>query len=105
MIEHKFDNEQMKKFLEDPIYKNNNIKEEIIEEVKKSLEEEGLYHNSFSENKEYENLEEYNYINSRKNSESSNERKNGEYFMEEFQKNMINDINYHDIKYDEEEVN
>ena len=106
MIEHKFNNEQMKKFLQDPIYKNkNNIKEEIIDEVKKSLKEEGLYHNSFSENQESENLEEYNYINSRKNSESSNERKNGEYFLEEFQKNIINDINYHDIKYGEEEVN
>ena len=97
MIEHKFDNEQMKKFLEDPIYKNNNNKEEIIEEVKKSLKQEGLYHYSSSENKENENLEEYKYINSIRNIVNSKEGKNSEYFFEEFQKKLINDINYHDI--------
>ena len=100
MIEHKFDNEQMIKFLEDPIYKNNNsIKKEIIDEVKKSLKQERLYHYPFSENKQYENLEEY--INSRKNSYNSNERKNAEYLFEQFQKKIINDKS-HDIKYIEE---
>ena len=105
MIEHKYNNEQVKKFLEDPIHKSNIIKEEIIQEVKKSLEKEGLYHNSFSENKDdIMNIEECNH-GSRKNSDSSNERKNGEFFLEEFQKNMINEINYHDIKLGDEEVN
>ena len=105
MIEHKYNNEQVKKFLEDPIHKSNIIKEEIIQEVKKSLEKEGLYHNSYSENKDdIMNIEECNH-GSRKNSDSSNERKNGEYFLEEFQKNMINEINYHDIKLGDEEVN
>ena len=101
MIEPKFNKEQLKKYLEDPINKNNNnIKEEIIEEIKKSLEDEGLYHNTLSENQECLNEELYN---SRKNSDSS--RKSGQYFMEEFHKNMINEINILDIKVGAEESN
>ena len=37
MLEHKFDKEKLNKYLEDPINKNNDIKDEIIEEVKKNL--------------------------------------------------------------------
>ena len=92
MLEHKFNNEQLKKYLEDYFQKNIDIKEEIIEEVKKSLEDEGLYQSNSCEIQKLETNEEYS--NSRKISESSNERKNDEYFLEEFHKNLINEINY-----------
>ena len=102
MLEHKFNNEQLKKYLEDSFQKNIDIKEEIIEEVKKSLEDEGLYQSNSSEIQKLETNEEYS--NSRKISESSNERKNDEYCLEEFHKNLINEINYCE-KIGSEEIN
>ena len=103
MIEHKFDKEQMKKFLEDPLNKTCNIKEEIINEIKKNLVDEGLIKNTNIESKESE-TNEYFSNTSRKHSDVSEERKNGQDFMEEFHKNMINEMVY-DIKYKEEEMN
>ena len=105
MLEHKLNKEQLKKYLEDPINKNTNIKEEIIEEIKKNLEDEGLYHNTnktISENQDCNNEDLYN---GRKNSNSSEEKKNEEYFMKEFHKNMIEEINILDIKVGAEESN
>ena len=93
MIEHKFDKEQMKKFLEDPLNNTCNIKEEIINEIKKNLEDEGLIKNDNFEGKENEANEYFNNT-SRKHSDLSEERKNGQDFMEEFHKNMINEINF-----------
>ena len=86
MIEHKCSFEQLQK-LEEQNKNNNNIKEEIIQEVKKNLEYEGLYHNSINEGQNSEANEEL------KNSESASyEKKNSDYFLEEFNKNMINEM-------------
>jgi hypothetical protein len=91
MIEHKCNIEQLKKYLDERNQNNNNIKEEIIQEVKKNLEYEGLYPNSASEGQNSETNEDIN--NSRKISESSSyEKKNNNYFMDEFNKNMINEM-------------
>lgn len=99
MIEHKFDTEQMKKFLEDPFYKNNNIKEDAFQEIKKNLEDEGLYHNMYSANIEDVQTEECksnNYI-SRENTDSLNVKKNDDFFFEEIHKNMNDEDNNHII--------
>ena len=86
MIEHRCSFEQLQK-LEEQNKNNNNIKEEIIQEVKKNLEYEGLYHNSINEGQNSEANEELN------NSESASyEKKNSDYFLEEFNKNMINEM-------------
>ena len=102
MIEHKFDKEQLNKFLEDPINKNNDIKKEIIEEVKRSLENEGLYPNSIYESQGCETKDEF--YSSSKNIDICEERKNSQNFIEEFHKNMINEMNLYDIKIGSEET-
>ena len=101
MLEHKFNKEQLKKFLEDHINNTCNIKEEIINEIKKNLEDEGLIQ-STNNNQENEINESRN--SSRKNSDIFDERKKEQEFIDEFQKNIINEIVY-DIKYETEEMN
>ena len=102
-IEHNCSIEQLKKYLDEPSQKNIDIKEEIIQEVKKNLEDEGLYPNSMSENQNSETNEDA--YNSRKNSDNSNEKKNNEYFLDEFNKNMINEINCYEGRLGMEEDN
>ena len=86
MIEHKLNQKMLQECLNTKI----ELKEEVIEEAKKNLENEGLYkEDSFSKEKLL------NLDTSRKNSEDgSNESKNNEYFLKEFHKNMINEINF-----------
>ncbi len=90
MLEHKCSFEELQK-LDEQNKNNNNIKEEIIQEVKKNLEYEGLYHNSISEGQNSETNEEI--INSES---ASYEKKNSDYFLDEFNKNMINEMKIFD---------
>ena len=88
MIEHKFNEEQIKLYLSKFNQREDDKEEEIIDDAKKNFEDEGLYQGIMSEKQ----VNESSYV-SRKNSESSNERNNGEYFLEEFHKNIINEAN------------
>ena len=103
MIEHKFNNEQLKKYLEESSYQTN-FNNNIIEQAKKNLEEEGLYQNLVCENEGSNDAHEE-FYKDRKNSDISNERKNNEYFLEEFHDNMINEINLYSTKFGLEEAN
>ena len=94
--EHNCNIEQLKEYLDGPNQKNNDTQEEIIQEVKKNLEDEGLYPNSMSENQNTETNEDIK--NSRKNSDSFNEKKNNECFMDEFNNNIINEINLYESR-------
>ena len=94
-IEHNCNIEQLREYLDGPSQKNNEIKEEIIQEVKKNLEDEGIYPKSTSDNKNIETNEDINN-NSRKNSDNFKEKKNNECFLEEFNNNMINEINLYE---------
>ena len=113
MIEHKFNNEQLKKYWEDSSKNTDNIKTQVvIEEVKKNFIDEGLYQNSCCENENENeatgnenNNEEHSYNSKIISDEASNERKNNEYFLEEFHNNMLEEINFLNRKIDSEEVN
>jgi hypothetical protein len=109
MIEHKFNNEQLKKYWEDSGKHSDNIKAQVvIEEVKKNFIDEGLYQNSCGENEvtaNENNNEEQSYNSRIISDEASNERKNNEYFLEEFHNNMIEEINFLNKKIGSEEAN
>ena len=113
MIEHKFNNEQLKKYWEDSSKNNDNIKTQVvIEEVKKNFIDEGLYQNSCCENENENeatanenNNEEQSYNSKIISDEASNERKNNEYFLEEFHNNMLEEINFLNRKIGSEEAN
>ena len=109
MIEHKFNNEQLKKYWEDSSKYADNMKSQVvIEEAKKNLIDEGLYQNSYGENEataNENNNEEQSYNSKLISDESSNERKNNEYFLEEFHNNMIEEINFLNKKIGSEEAN
>ena len=113
MMEHKFNNEQLKKYWEDSSKNTDNIKTQVvIEEVKKNFIDEGLYQNSCCENENENeatgnenNNEEHSYNSKIISDEASNERKNNEYFLEEFHNNMLEEINFLNRKIDSEEVN
>ena len=105
MIEHKFNNEQLKKYWEDSSKHADNMKSQVvIEEAKKNLIDEGLYQNSCGEN-EVTGNEEQSYNSKIISDEASNERKNNEYFLEEFHNNMIEEINFLNRKIGSEEAN
>lgn len=113
MIEHKFNNEQLKKYWEDSSKNTDNIKTQVvIEEVKKNFIDEGLYQNSCCENENENeatanenNNEEQSYNSKFISDEASNERKNNEYFLEEFHNNMLEEINFLNRKIGSEEAN
>jgi len=113
MIEHKFNNEQLKKYWEDSSKNTDNIKTQVvIEEVKKNFIDEGLYQNSCCENENENeatanenNNEEQSYNSKIISDEASNERKNNEYFLEEFHNNMLEEINFLNRKIGSEEAN
>ena len=109
MIEHKFNNEQLKKYWEDSSKYADNMKSQVvIEEAKKNLIDEGLYQNSYGENEataNENNNEDQSYNSKLISDESSNERKNNEYFLEEFHNNMIEEINFLNKKIGSEEAN
>ena len=83
MIEHKLNQKELQQNLNTKV----ELKEEVIDEAKKKLENEGLL-------KEDNDKEKNNSQNiSRKNSEDgSNDSKNNEYFLKEFRNNMINEF-------------
>ena len=84
MIEHKYNKEQLTQYFEETKNVSSDNKEEVINEVKKNFENEGL-----CSGEEAEGVGELEL--SIKSSESFNERKNGELFLNEFQNNMINE--------------
>jgi hypothetical protein len=95
--------------LEDSSKHTDNIKSQVvIEEVKKKFIDEGLYQNSCCENEatsNENNNEEQSYNSKIINDEVSDERKNNEYFLEEFHNNMIEEINFLNRKIGSEETN
>jgi hypothetical protein len=90
MIEHKCKFEQLKQYLEEP-KKISNMEEEIIEEAKKNLKDEGLYPNSINGNQNSEINEDISY-----GSEFSNENKKNEYSVDECEQNIFDEMNFYE---------
>ena len=84
MIEHKLKEKNLTECLNAKF----ELKDEVIQQAKKDLENEGLNkEDSFEKEKSNSSI-------SRKNSEDgSNDSKNNEYFLKEFHNNLINEIN------------
>ena len=91
MIEHKLNQKNLTECLNAKF----ELKDEVIQQAKNNLENEGLYKEEIN-GKEKSSCfsNSWNSSESRKNSEDgSNEIKNNEFFLKEFQNNLVNEIN------------